>query len=55
VTAVFFPVVLAEKLNKRTLQVPPPALLPNFEQPLAYVFVGEIFYFVSCNITVFVK
>jgi hypothetical protein len=33
--------VLAENLNKRTLQVPPPALLPNFGQPLPYFFVRD--------------
>ena len=26
--------VLAKKLDKQSLQFPPPALLPNFEQPL---------------------
>ena len=37
---IFSSSVLAKNLNKRTLQFPPPALLPNFEQPLPYVFVG---------------
>jgi hypothetical protein len=43
VMAIFFSSsVLARKLNKRTLQFPPPALLPNFEQRLPYFFfVGD--------------
>ena len=36
---IFSSSVLAKKLNKQTLQFPPPALLPNFEQLLPYVFV----------------
>jgi len=37
----FFSSVLAKNLNNRTLHFPPPASLPNFEQPLPYVFVGD--------------
>ena len=38
---IFSSSVVAKKLNKRTLQFPPPALLPNFEQPLPHIFVGD--------------
>jgi hypothetical protein len=48
--SIFSSSVLAEKLNKRTLQVPPPPLLPNFEQPLPYVFVGDEAFPLSNNL-----
>jgi hypothetical protein len=48
--SIFSSSVLAEKLNKHTLQFPPPALLPNFEQPLSYVFVGDEVFPLSNNL-----
>jgi hypothetical protein len=39
--SIFSSSVLVKKLNKRTLQFLPPALLPNFEQPLPCVFVRD--------------
>jgi hypothetical protein len=48
---IFSSSVLAKKLNKRTLQFPPPALLPNFEQPLTYVSVGDEAFPLSDNLT----
>ena len=48
--SIFSSSVLAKNLNKRTLQFPPPALLPNFEQPLPYVFVGDEAFPLSDNL-----
>jgi hypothetical protein len=39
--SIFSTSVLGKKLNKQSLEFPPPALMPNFEQPLPYVFVGD--------------
>ena len=47
---IFSSSVLAKNLNKQTLQLPPPALLPNFEQPLPYVFVGDEAFPLSNNL-----
>jgi hypothetical protein len=38
---IFSSSVLAKKLKKQTFQLPLPALLPNVEDPLPYVFVGD--------------
>jgi hypothetical protein len=47
---IFSNIVLAKKLNKQTLQFPPPALLPNIEQLLPYVFVGDEAFPLSNNL-----
>jgi hypothetical protein len=47
---IFSSSVLAKRLNKRTLQFPPTALLPNFEQPLPYIFVGDEVLLLSNNL-----
>jgi hypothetical protein len=48
--SIFSSSVLANKLNEQTLQIPPPALLPIFEQPLPYVFVGDDAFTLSNNL-----
>ena len=47
---IFSSSVLAKELNKQTLQFPPPALLPNFEQPLPYILVGDEAFPLSNNL-----
>jgi hypothetical protein len=47
---IFSSSVLAKMLNKRALQLLPPALLPNFEQPFPYVFVGDEAFPLSNNL-----
>jgi len=46
---IFSSSVLAKKLNTLTLQFPPPALWPNFEQLLPYIFVGDEAFLLSNN------
>lgn len=38
---IFTSSVLAKKMNRQSLQIPPPEFLPVFEQPLPYVFVAD--------------
>jgi hypothetical protein len=39
--SIFSTSALGKKLNKQSLKFPPPALVPNFEQPLPYIFIGD--------------
>jgi hypothetical protein len=49
--SIFSTSVLGKNPNKQSLKFPPPVLVPNFEQPLPNVFVGEDAFPLSENLT----